>query len=187
MNKRYVTIACIIIAFIIIVSVVVIVKENESKNDKLKFAIEYTDIGSDNLYDELTLKETLDFLKYGTGVILFGFPECNWCQEIVPIVNDVAKEQGIKKVYYYNIRDIRQNNTKEYQEIVKLLKDNLDVDENNNLKVYVPDVFVLKRGKVVAHNNDYSRLDGEADDYFTDSKKQEAKIKYESLLSEYKK
>lgn len=150
---------------IIIVSAIIIIgggillyfvlnnKNNENNNDNIKFAKEYTEVGEDNVFVYKDIDEIINILKYGTGVVYLGFPECPWCQAYVKYLNDAAKEANIEKIYYFNILEERKNNTEKYQEIVSILGDNLQRDEEGNLKVFVPNVSFVVDGKIVG--NDY--------------------------------
>ena len=150
---------------IIIVSAIIIIgggillyfvlnnKNNENDNDNIKFAKEYTEVGEDNVFVYKDIDEIINILKYGTGVVYLGFPECPWCQAYVKYLNDAAKEANIEKIYYFNILEERKNNTEKYQEIVSILGDNLQRDDEGNLKVFVPNVSFVVDGKIVG--NDY--------------------------------
>lgn len=150
---------------IIIVSAIIIIgggillyfvlnnKNNENENDNIKFAKEYTEVGEDNVFVYKDIDEIINILKYGTGVVYLGFPECPWCQAYVKYLNDAAKEANIEKIYYFNILEERKNNTEKYQEIVSILGDNLQRDDEGNLKVFVPNVSFVVDGKIVG--NDY--------------------------------
>ena len=150
---------------IIIVSAIIIIgggillyfvlnnKNNENNNDNIKFAKEYTEVGEDNVFVYKDIDEIINILKYGTGVVYLGFPECPWCQAYVKYLNDAAKEANIEKIYYFNILEERKNNTEKYQEIVSILGDNLQRDDEGNLKVFVPNVSFVVDGKIVG--NDY--------------------------------
>ena len=49
------------------------------------------------------MREIIKIMKNGTGVVYLGFPECPWCQSYVKMLNEVAKDVGIEKIYYYNV------------------------------------------------------------------------------------
>ena len=91
-------------------------------------------------------------MENGTGIVYLGFPECPWCQAYVKYLNEVAKNEGIKEIYYFNILNDRTNNTKEYQKIVKLLGDNLEFDEEGNHRVYVPNVSFHINGEIIGND-----------------------------------
>lgn len=43
------------------------------------------------VYSNLT--EILDVIKTKTGIVYFGFPECPWCRNAVPVLLDSAKNK----------------------------------------------------------------------------------------------
>lgn len=141
---------------------------DETTKDNYKFSVEYTRVPMDNVFVYKTEEEIINFLETGTGIVYLGFPECPWCQSYVVYLNEAAKDSGIEKIYYLNIKDIRTNNTENYQKIVSLLSDILPNDENGNKKVYVPQVVFVKKGNVVAGDNETSMIsDGTPLEYWT--------------------
>lgn len=110
--------------------------------------------------------EIIDILKNGTGVIYFGFPECPWCRNLVPILVDTLNEYTMP-FYYYNAYEIRDNKhlddngdivvdkegTKEYYEIVDILKDYLGeysgLNDNSIKRLYFPTIVFVKEGKIL--------------------------------------
>ena len=139
----------VILVILIISSYFIFFKKDKDITDAEKFAKEYTKLSSDNVFTYKSLKEVNKILEKGTGVVYLGFPECPWCQEYVKYVNEVAKKVGLEKVYYFNIREDRTNNTEDYQTTIKLLRDYLPTDEEGNPRVYVPLIAVIQNGKVV--------------------------------------
>lgn len=61
----------------------------------------------------------------------------------------MAKEQGLDKIYYFNIKKDREDNSKLYQKTVELLGDNLRYDNEGNRRIYAPLLIAVKNGKVV--------------------------------------
>ena len=131
--------------------------------------------------------ELIDIIKNDTAVIYFGFPECPWCRNAVPVLLDAAKELGIEKIYYYNavsIRDkksidengniiIEEEGTKEYKKLVELLYDYLPIYDglnNDEIKrLYLPTVLFVKNGKILglhtstvdSQNDPFTKLNNE--------------------------
>lgn len=141
---------------------------DETTKDNYKFSVEYTKVPMDNVFIYKTEEEIINFLETGTGIVYLGFPECPWCQSYVVYLNEVAKDSGIEKIYYLNVKDIRTNNTPNYQKIVSLLSSILPNDENGNKKVYVPQVVFVKKGDVVAGDNETSMIsEGTPLEYWT--------------------
>ena len=159
-NKK--RILLIIIAIVIVLCVLfcllkVYKTEKEVIKDNVKFSQEYGSVSEDNVFCYKTIDEIINILEHGTGVVYLGFPECPWCKEYVIYLNEVAKNSGCDKVYYFNILNDRKDNTKKYQEIVNILKDYLPYDEEGNKRIYVPAVIAVKDGKIISFDDETSK------------------------------
>lgn len=154
----------IIITFVIvaiIITLIVIFREELFKitaniPDNERFFQDYNKVSVDNVYKYATAEQALELFKSDEAVIFFGFKECIWCQEYAPILNDYAKQNNIETIYYVDIKQDRANNSDEYQELIKLLDKYLAADDNGQKRIYVPDVYFIKAGNIVGHNNDTS-------------------------------
>lgn len=162
-NKGIIIVMSIIIVVLVAVVVFLLVKDNEKDEtdnneitDALKFAEEYTLVPDDNVFVYSDVDEIIDILENGTGVVYLGFPECQWCDQYVVYLNEVAKENGILEIHYYNIREDRSNNTENYQKIVALLEDYLEDDEDGNPRIYVPAVIFMNNGEIVGFDDETS-------------------------------
>lgn len=165
-NKNIIIAMGVIIVALIGVVVYLLVKENKNANndtndkpeitDASKFADEYTELNDDNVFVYASVDEIIDTLENGNGVVYLGFPECQWCQRYVVYLNDVAKENNVDKILYYNIREDRNNNSDNYLKIVDLLKDYLQDDEDGNPRIYVPAIIFMNDGKIVGFDDETS-------------------------------
>lgn len=165
-------------------------KVEETISDAKKFQTEYVELNnknindSDKVYPEVNIdennlyyyaseEEITNLLNSGTGIIYFGFPTCPWCRNIVSILNEIVGNYGYKKIYYYNIKQIRSsyqinaNNelekTNAGTEFYSFLLNKLDnfltdynLTDNNGKKIltgekrlYAPSVLFVKEGKVI--------------------------------------
>lgn len=165
-----------------------VLNNKNNENDNVRFAKEYANsqVGEDNVFVYKNIDEIINILKYGTGVVYLGFPECPWCQAYVKYLNETAKDANIEKIYYFNILEDRKNNTEKYQEIVSILGDNLQRDDEGNLKVFVPNVSFVVNGKIIG--NDYeTSLDTKGFEKPSDYWTEEEVSELENTLSGYMK
>ena len=146
-------------------------KEYESLNGKTSESTgnKYLDMAilEDNNVTYLNETQVIEMLESGTGIIYFGFKECPWCRNAVPVLVNTAYEYGVENIYYYNPSDIRntlhldeqgiivtdKEGTNEYFRILELLGSNASVYEglnNDSIKrLYVPTVVFVKEGQIV--------------------------------------
>lgn len=151
-------------------------------SDNIRFYREYPAVDMDNIYYYTNYDEVVQLLTKGTGIVFFGFPACPYCQVYAPVLAEVAKERGADKIYYLNIKEMRDKNTDEYKKIVEVLSDYLEKDENGNKRLYVPDTYFVKGGTIMGNNNSMSMLqDGNANEYFDEEKRKELKDKLITL------
>ncbi len=155
-----ITMGIIIVVLIGIIIFLLIGKDTQQgkdlESDAIKFAKEYTLIEKDNVFKYASIDKIINTLETGTGVVYLGFPECQWCQQYVVYLNEIAKDRKISQIYYYNIKEDREENSKNYQKITKLLKDYLPEDEDGNPKVYVPAVIFMNKGTVLGFDDETS-------------------------------
>lgn len=165
----------IIISFVfvaIIITLMVVFREELFRvkaniTDAERFYKDYNKVTVDNVFKYSSAKEAIELLKAEEAVIFFGFKDCIWCQEYAPILNNYAKENNVETIYYVDIKEDRANNTQEYQELIKLLDEYLETDENSKKRIYVPDVYFIKDGKIVGHNNDTStEVGADTEEYY---------------------
>lgn len=175
------------VSIVILTTILIITskKEIEEKN-ALRFSVEYPQVELDNIYVYRSYDEIIKILENGTGVILFGFPECPWCQRYAVYLNDVAKSLGYEKIYYYNILKDRQNNTEKYKNIVSYIESYLQYDEEGNKKIYVPAIVAINKGEIVGFDDEtsYDTKGFETpEEYWTDDAVEALKTKLEAILT----
>ena len=171
-------------------------KEEKYTADEIKFKEEYeslngkkttsgkeylnVEILKDNNIQYKTLKEINEIID-GTGVIYFGFPECPWCRNAIPLILEAAKEVGISEIYYCNAKDERnelyldengniitkKEGSEDYNTLLLKLKDTLSVygglNDENLKRLYFPTLLVVKDGEVLAFHE--GTLDTQLDPY----------------------
>ena len=161
----------------------------DKNSDAYKFKKEYEDInnkdnGHDNKYRELsisednpmvyaTCKDIVDKInKKETFLVYFGFKECPWCRSIIEELLKVAKDRKIDKIYYVDVKDIRdvkkiddsgavvtdKEGDKYYMELLELIGNVLDdytlkmgdeTVETNEKRIYAPNVVAIANGEAI--------------------------------------
>ena len=137
-------------------------KKDSRGRDYIKVSID-----EDNGMVYATYDELHKLLTEGTGVIYFGYPECPWCRNAVPMLLQAASNKGLDNIYYFNAKEIRdvklldedgnivteKEGTKEYYELLNILGDHLGEYEGLNddsiKRLYFPTVVFVRDGKVV--------------------------------------
>ena len=189
MNKKNIIILSIVVILIVLgISLYFIFKNsNENKSDAFKFSEEYNTVSKDNVFVYRDIEEIITIMEHGTGIVYLGFPECPWCQSYVKYLEEVAKEVGVEKIYYYNILKDRTNNTPEYQKIISLLSTHLQYDEEGNERIFVPNVSFHIKGEVIGNDYETSldthNLDN-PDEYWTKEEVKELKDKLKNLMQQ---
>lgn len=212
-NKK--TIAIILSAVLVFITCFLLLPKN---NDNLKFKEEYESlngkknknnqeyvevkIDEKNPFIYASYKEVVDLLENGTGVIYFGFPECPWCRNMVPVLSDAANELGVDKIYYFNALDMRdkkslddkgnivieKEGTDEYYNLVEIMYDYISVYEGLNdesiKRIYFPTVIFVKDGDIIGSH--VGTLDSQEDPYvvLNDSQKNELKNIYIDYMND---
>lgn len=208
MNKKRIV---IIVASLIVAILILITYKNQTRytKDEIKFKKEYESINNkktegskkktlsitipkDSNIKYIDSKEVIEILKNKTGVIYFGFPECPWCRNAIPVLINAAKCECIEQIYYFNalsIRDIKhlddngkiitdKKGTKDYYEIVKLLGDKLSsydgLNDQSIKRLYFPTVVFVRNGEIVDIHS--STVESQTDPYIELTKAQKSEL-----------
>ena len=127
---------------------------NNKENDKI--LQDYPNINDEHhVYKVATYHEVIDLLTNKTGVVIFGFSTCPYCQAVMPLLNQSAKEVNYRRILYFDIYEMRKDKTDEYLNLVEIITkqvDDLAYDEEGTPRIVVPDVYFVKDGTIVAHH-----------------------------------
>lgn len=154
-SKKNVYIIFGIIAVLILIISLSFLFKKDKMSDAERFAKEY-DFTVNNVFVYRNLDEINKILENGTGVVYLGFPECPWCKGYIPYLNEVAINEHLDKIYYFNILNDRKNNTSSYKKTIELLNDYLKYDNEGNKRIYVPAVIAVNNGKIVGFDDESS-------------------------------
>lgn len=116
----------VIIAIVMLMIITGCSYEKEEKiSDALKFKQEYEDINGDVIEGTDYVTRTIDISEDNpmiyaeandiismmdnneTFVVYFGFNTCPWCRSVLPTLLEVAEDLEIEKIYYVDVKEIR--------------------------------------------------------------------------------
>lgn len=177
--KKYIKITI----FILVITISLLLLYTLLRTDELKFKDDYllynfaiysndkqikVNIPSKNNVKYLKGNQVIKKMSQETGFFYFGYNSCPWCRNIVETLIEVAVENNIT-IYYINIKDLSNN---ELKSIISYLKEYLRKTEANEERLYVPDVYIVKKGKIINHHigsvesqkNPFNKLKGKDKD-----------------------
>ena len=92
---------------------------NGNKVENSSYTVRELSIPDDNPFVYASANDIITMMDNNeTFVVYFGFNSCPWCRSVIPSLLDVAKDLKLEKIYYVDVKDIR---------------DKLDVDEDGNI------------------------------------------------------
>lgn len=154
--------------------------DDDIKTDSIKFHDEYNTTSKDNLYEYATYNNIIETIKNKTGIIYLGFPTCTLCKEIVPILDEAAKEKNIDSILYYDFKDIRNNNTAEYKKLAELLSSYIIDDEEGNKRITAPTIIFVNKGNIAGIY--IGKITSDTEEIITTEEKVSLKANFLSLI-----
>lgn len=223
-NKKNIIIVVLIAIITLLALASIITIYNNKNSDALKFKEEYESLnGTTREKDGKTIRsitipknnpmvysdadEIVDMINNKeTFVVYFGFNDCPWCRSVISTLIEVSKDEGLEKVYYVDVKEIRDtieldsngnvNTTIKgsdgYYKLLKLLDGVLEdynlFDENKNevstgeKRIYAPNVVAIVNGKAEKLESGIS--DKQTDGYMklTEEIKKETYDKFKCLI-----
>ena len=157
--------------------------DTESK----KFHSLYDMVENDNLYVFSDATDILSIVDGKSGVVLMGFPTNKWMNYYASILNSVAKEVGLDKIYYYDFQNDREESNGTYETIVNKLKVYVPVNDKGIQDIQAPTVIVVKKGEVIGYFDDTSIIKGivTPEVYYTENQKAITYEGFKTALLEY--
>lgn len=164
---------------------------------------EYLDVNlpDDHRFTTATDRDIINLLENGSGIIYFGFPECPWCRNMMPVLDEAAKDSDVDQIHYLNVREIRDTRSlaedgtvvidepgsTSYAEILAELGDfapeYTGLNDPTQRRIYVPLVVAVRDGKVVGSH--MSTVDSQTDPYIALTEEQHDELLgiYQDLMS----
>lgn len=162
-NYKNITIASVIIAFVMIAGILLIQLFSNTlgdanyvpTQDEIKFKEEYENLNGTathkveiikaNKITYIDMKKASELLESGSGVIYFGFSSCEECRVAVPVLLEAMTASELDKIYYVDL-------TKEGN-----LRDEYVLNDKNKAKVKLAatNEYNSVRIALANHLNDY--------------------------------
>lgn len=159
----------------------------DKETDSVQFSTLYNLVEEDNLFYFSNANEILNILNGKSGVILFGFPLNEWTNYSADILDEVSKEVGVDKIYYYDFLKDREESNGTYETIVNKLKIYVTIDDEGRSDLHAPTVLVVKNGNILGYFDDTSSIKGpiSPEKYYSDFQRSVTYSTYKSALIEY--
>ena len=140
-----------------------------------------------NGFDEIAMTKALELLRDSqySGVLYFGFANCPWCVEAVPVLKSVTDAMGVH-VNYIKTRDDTGSllySEEQKKELYEYIGRYMTKENDGSVTLYVPMVIVVKDGKVV--DGHCGTVDGHDAHKRTMNREEKEKLKetYEKILN----
>jgi len=127
--------------------------ESEEENIAATFIEQFPEVNSEHSFVEIDEYEVVRKLRQEEkAIIFFGFEECPKCHHVAIALAEAAIDNELDRIDYFNPFDIRNRNTREYQEIVEFLADILPDNEKGQPTLNVPLVVFIDEGEIVFYH-----------------------------------
>ena len=127
--------------------------------DNEEFANNFSLVPEDNVFVYANATDALMIANGTKGIVLFGTTN-EWVNYYANIVNKVAKEMGIDKIYYYDFVENRQDNNGTYEAIVEKLSNYVTYNDYGTAEIYAPTLLVVSNDKVLLFDTETSFVEG---------------------------
>lgn len=145
--------------------------------------------GKDSRFAQATMKEALALFKEGkSGILYFGYPKCPWCIDALPVMNEIAKEDGLT-IQYVRTRDDDKKlmySEEEKKELISYTEKYLNKDDEGDYQIFVPFVVVVKEGKAISGHIGTVDSHDAHERKMTNEETKELKNIYKTMFADYK-
>ena len=189
--KSYTQMVVSIILFILFIIGFIYIGTIDFKKDEItdnqRFKEEHQIVSENNVYTYVNATQVYDYLKGNNAIILFGIKNSKWVSYYADILNNVAINLGIDKIYYYDITDDRIEENATYQSIVNYLSNNLTYLDDGTLNIYAATLIIKKNNKIIYFDDETALIKGniKPDDYWDEIQKYITSENIKLALNEY--
>ena len=159
-----------------------------NKSDHEKFNDDFSLVNNDNVFEYANNSQVRLLINGGNDIIFFGTNSSKWADYYAMVLNEAAQESGIKKIYYYDFFEDRENKNGTYQSIVEKLSRYVKTDDKGNKNFYSPTLLVMKNHEILYFDDETAFTTGgiTPDTYWTEdqiaNKKQVLKLVFKEYI-----
>ena len=128
-------------------------------SDNERFSSEFSLVSKDNVFKYVNATDARMVAKGAKGIVLFGTKN-EWVNYYAYMVNKIAKEVGVKEIYYYDFTKNRKDNNGTYEDIVKNLSNYVTYNDKGVAEIYAPSLLVVSKDEVLLFDSDTSFIKG---------------------------
>ena len=155
-TKKIITFACVI--FFIGVLITTILSLEIFFNKKRTNIQEYYPrlVDENNVFIEVDASEALKLFKNKeTFFMIFAFPSCPWCQQLIPELNIDAKRARVGRIYYLDIKEMRDNvDSADHEAYLKLEEYCAKALDKSKNRINAPTIVAVQEGCVIDYHLD---------------------------------
>lgn len=143
--------------------------------------------GGESRFVDTTVAEIDQLMKDKESfVFLAAYEDCQYCDLLMPYLNEALADKGTYAGYLDTRKDPSwSSNTDidDYDLFCKRFGRYLEKDENGNLHLYTPDIYVIKKGRVVAEYQGVVEGADDPENALTSAQEKELRETLDGLLS----
>ena len=137
MKKNIKIIISVLIIILLCVGLVYVfinnIENSSEKEEKMEFSKLYN-VDENHVFETISVKDAVDLLENGTGIIYLGYSDCPWCQDIVPLLNESAKNNDVREILGYQKGTVEGHNISQDENGNNYLRDLTDEEEQEITK-----------------------------------------------------
>lgn len=158
---KFVIFVLFIMAFVYLGTKKYPVKQKNVENEKNASSIL---LNKDYVFDGINHSKVLNKLSSKNDSIIYICIDGNkLCTKYGLLIDEVAKTYSIDTIYYYDIKEDRENNNGTYQKIITKLSNYVLTDDLGRQNLYSPTLLFIKKGEVYIFDDSLSINHGEID------------------------
>lgn len=154
--------------------------------DNERFASEFSMVSEDNVFKYVSAVDARMVSRKAKGIVLFGTNN-EWVDYYAYMINKIAKEVGIKEIYYYDFTKNRKDNNGTYEDIVKNLSEYVTYNDKGVAEIYAPSLLVVSNDKVLLFDSETSFIKGKTtpSEYWNQQKTLEKEEMLRQVFTQY--